>query len=75
MSKISTKFSFVGKVGMLFGILVLGAYAKPSAPIADAKIQAPVPVQAVFNEIDANSLVRTVSFQGKSEPILRISKK
>lgn len=75
MSKISTKFSFVGKVGVLFGMLIVGAYAKPGVQLADAQPEVVVPVRSLANEIDANSLIRTVSYHGNAEPVLRISKK
>ena len=76
MNKLTTKFTFIGKVGVLFAILIVGAYVKPAKQVAsNPEENAPIQVQGTPNEIDANSLIRRVSYRSTAEPVLRISKK
>ncbi|MEL6537763.1 MAG: hypothetical protein AAFQ98_20245 [Bacteroidota bacterium] len=70
MKKITTHSRFIAKAGALFLVRVVGAYFNPSQ---SEKIS-PDPISDVaeekYNEIDANSLIRTVSYRNNTEPVL-----
>ncbi|HAA14188.1 MAG TPA: hypothetical protein DCE41_21835 [Cytophagales bacterium] len=75
MTKITAHSSFIAKAGALFLVLVVGAYLNPSKSEEISPESVIDMAEEKYNEIDANSLIRTVSYRNNTEPILAIRKK
>lgn len=76
MIKYISHASFIAKVGALLLVLILGSYAKP---MASTKPQVSISntnkrLVKATEAIDANTLIRTVSYQANQQPLMVLRK-